>query len=71
MVSQNLKYCSRKVTHFLKYPTLTVKIIHIYTHTYTHTYIHTYIHTHIHTYINTLFILEIYRVAVELMSSRK
>ena len=27
MVSQNLDYCSRKVTHFLKYPTVTVKII--------------------------------------------
>ena len=27
MVSQNLVYCSRKVTHFLKYPTVTVKII--------------------------------------------
>ena len=27
MVSQNLNYCSRKVTHFLKYPTVTVKII--------------------------------------------
>ena len=26
MVSQNLDYCSRKVTHFLKYPTVTVKI---------------------------------------------
>ena len=26
MVSQNLDYCSRKVTHFLKYPTMTVKI---------------------------------------------
>ena len=26
MVSQNLDYCSRKVTHFLKYPTLTVKL---------------------------------------------
>ena len=59
MVSQNLKYCSRKVTHFLKYPTVTVKIIH------------TYIYTYIHTYIYTLFILEIYRVAVELISSRK
>ena len=27
MVSQNLDYCSRKVRHFLKYPTVTVKII--------------------------------------------
>ena len=27
MVSLNLDYCGRKVTHFLKYPTLTVKII--------------------------------------------
>ena len=27
MVSQNLDYCSRKVIHFLKYPTVTVKII--------------------------------------------
>ena len=27
MVSQNLDYSSRKVTHFLKYPTVTVKII--------------------------------------------
>ena len=27
MVSQSLDYCSRKVTHFLKYPTVTVKII--------------------------------------------
>ena len=27
MVSQNLDYCSRTVTHFLKYPTLTVKLI--------------------------------------------
>ena len=26
MVSHNLDYCSRKVTHFLKYPTVTVKI---------------------------------------------
>ena len=26
-VSQNLDYCSGKVTHFLKYPTVTVKII--------------------------------------------
>ena len=27
MVSQNLDYCSRKVIHFLKYPTVTVKTI--------------------------------------------
>ena len=27
MVSQNLDYCSRKLTHFLKYPTVRVKII--------------------------------------------
>ena len=27
MVSQNLNYCSRKGTYFLKYPTVTVKII--------------------------------------------
>ena len=27
MVSQNLDYCSKKETHFLKYPTVTVKII--------------------------------------------
>ena len=27
MVSHDLEYCSRKVTHFLKYPTVTVKII--------------------------------------------
>ena len=27
MVSQNLDYCSRNETHFLKYPTVTVKII--------------------------------------------
>ena len=27
MVSQNLDYCSRKAIHFLKYPTVTVKII--------------------------------------------
>ena len=27
MVSQNLDYCSRKVIHFLKYPTVTAKII--------------------------------------------
>ena len=27
MVSRNLDYCSRKVTHFLKYPTVTVKVI--------------------------------------------
>ena len=26
-VSQNLDYCSRKVRHFLKYPTVTVKIL--------------------------------------------
>ena len=26
MISQILDYCSRKVTHFLKYPTVTVKI---------------------------------------------
>ena len=32
-------------------------------------YIYSYIHTYIHTY--TLFMLEIYRVAVELISSRK
>ena len=29
MVSQKPDYCSRKVTHFLKYPTVTVKIIPI------------------------------------------
>ena len=65
MVSQNLGYCSRKVTHFLKYPTVTVKIIHTYIHPHIHACIHTYIHTY------TLFLLEIYRVAVELISSRK
>ena len=27
MVSPNLDYCSRKVTHFLKYPTVTVTVI--------------------------------------------
>ena len=27
LVSQNLDYCSRKLTHFLKYPTVRVKII--------------------------------------------
>ena len=27
MVSRNLDYCSKKVTHFLKYPTVTVKVI--------------------------------------------
>ena len=27
MVSQDLDYCSTKVTHFLKYPAVTVKII--------------------------------------------
>ena len=27
IVSQNLDYCSRKVTHFLKYPTVTAKIM--------------------------------------------
>ena len=26
-VSQNLDYCSRKVRHFLEYPTMTVKIL--------------------------------------------
>ena len=49
MVSQNLEYCSRKVTHFLKYPTVTVKIIHTYIHT--HTYIHAYT-----TYIHILYL---------------
>ena len=43
--------------------------LHTCIHTYTHTYTHTYIHTYIHTY--TLFMLEIYRVAVELIYKLK